>query len=298
MPTLFKNGIVSKDGVNQGVSIPSSQSQSRNTASPQASVSNLLGSAANFGSSVVGQIGAGIKDIAEDVFNADNFMSLIRGRGLPGFGMPDNFLGFADVSWKGADDDDWRVKLSMPSNFRLDGPLQQKLLTTNGMLFPFTPQVILSHSASYNQVRPTHSNYPFPAYQSSAPDTIQVVGDFICEDIEEATYWVAAMHYLRAVTKMSYGKSEFQGSPPPVVALNGYGDYVFKNVPVVVINFTVDMPVDVDYIHVPAPVNTWVPTRSSVAVQLQTAYARRSVQQFNLQKFVNGGYAKGNGGFI
>ena len=32
------------------------------------------------------------------------------------------------------------------------------------------------------------------------------------------------------------------------VKLNGYGDYVFNNVPVVITTFTVDMPSEVDYI--------------------------------------------------
>ncbi len=277
---------------------PVAKSLARNTKSPQQSVSNLLGSAARFGSEALGNVGNAVKGIAEDVFTKNNFMSLLRGGGLPSFGMPGG-IGFGDVSWKGADDDDWRVKLSLPSGLNLEPNLQNALLRTNGLIFPYTPQIILSHSASYGQVKPTHSNYPFPAYQNSQPDIIQVSGDFVIESEAEGIYWVAAVHYLRSITKMAYGNTSQQGSPPPVVQLNGYGDFVLKNVPCVATQFTVDLPMDVDYIHVPGAINTWVPTRSLISIQLQPTYSRRAVQSFSLDKFKSGAYAKGNGpGFI
>ena len=281
----------------RAASTASAASQARNTASPQAAVSNLLGSAAKFGQGLLGQAGNAIKGIAEDVFTAKNFMSLLRGGGLPKFGMPGG-VGFSDVSWKGTDNDDWRVRLSIPPGMGLEPNLAAALGKTSGLVFPYTPNIVMSHSASYSQVKPTHSNYPFPVYQSSQPDNIQISGDFIIESEAEGVYWVAMVHYLRSVTKMSYGNSSNQGSPPPVVQLNGYGDFVFKNVPVVVQNFTCDLPADVDYIYVPA-LDTWAPTKCIVSVVLMPTYSRRSVQQFSLDKFVSGGYAKGSGqGFI
>jgi hypothetical protein len=276
---------------------PAAISQARNSVSPQSAVSNLLGSAANFGQGLIGQAGDAIKGIAEDVFTAKNFMSLLRGGGLPKFGMPGG-IGFSDVSWKGTDNDDWRVRLSIPPGMGLEPNLAAALGKTSGMVFPYTPTIVMSHSASYSQVKPTHSNYPFPVYQNSQPDNIQISGDFIIESEAEGVYWVAMVHYLRSVTKMSYGNSSNQGSPPPVVQLNGYGDFVFKNVPVVVQTFMCDLPADVDYIYVPV-LDTWAPTKSIVSVVLMPTYSRRSVQQFSLDKFVSGGYAKGSGqGFI
>ena len=272
-------------------------SQARSAASPQAAVGNLLGSAANFGQGLISQAGNAVKGIAENVFTAKNFMSLLRGGSLPKFGMPGG-TGFSDVSWKGTDNDDWRVRLSIPPGMGLEPNLAAALGKTSGLVFPYTPSIIMSHSASYSQVKPTHSNYPFPVYQNSQPDNIQISGDFIIESEAEGVYWVAMVHYLRSVTKMSYGNSSNQGSPPPVVQLNGYGDFVFKNVPVVVQQFTCDLPADVDYIYVPA-LDTWAPTKCIVSVVLMPTYSRRSVQQFSLDKFVSGGYAKGSGqGFI
>ena len=95
------------------------KSQARNTVSPQSSVSSLLGSAAQFGEGLIGQAGNAIKGIADDVFSANGFMSLLRGGGLPKFGMPGG-VGFKDVKWKGTDNDDWRVRLSIPPGMGLE----------------------------------------------------------------------------------------------------------------------------------------------------------------------------------
>jgi hypothetical protein len=167
----------------------------------------------------------------------------------------------------------------------------------------------------------------------------------------------------------------FQGSPPPILALNGYGDYVFKNVPVVVKSFNIELPADANYISctvgaanafggfggasgggvgtiqglvsttsqlsglagalgkagvaqklgqvaaIGASVNgvasaisgvaaglagnfgtssgaTHVPVKSSLTISLQPVYSREALRQFSLQKFVNGGYVNGTGGYV
>ena len=298
MPTFFKDGIISKGGVNQGIS--STASQIRNSVNPQASVANFLGSSGSWGDKLGNAIQSTVKQLVGEIANAAGFGRFLRGKSLPLFGMP-NGAQFAEGTWASQGPGDWRVRLSIPPNFNLPGQLRTLLDRTNGMVFPYTPQIILQHSARYGQQSPTHSNYPFPIYQNSSVDAIAITGDFVVENSEEAKYWIAAIHYLRAVTKMAYGNTSNQGSPPPVVRLNGYGDYVLKNVPVVVTVFNVDMPTDVDYIHVPdvGPSGTWVPVRSQIALQLQPTYSRRAVKAFSLDKFVAGGYANSNGvGFI
>jgi len=81
---------------------------------------------------------------------------------------------------------------------------------------------------------------------------------------------------------------------------NGTQDYVVKNVPVVVTQFAVELSQDVDYIHVKGvgPGGSHVPTRSNIQCTVQPIYSRRAVENFSLQKFVNGNYVKGSGGFI
>ena len=206
---------------------------------------------------------------------------------------------------------DWRVRLSLPSTMSsvdIFAPLQE----TNGLVFPYTPTILIQHSANYDAMQPTHSNYPFPQYQNSQIDDIVITGDFFCENAVDAQYWAATLHYLRSVTKMAYGQSSNQGAPPPVVFLNGYGDFVFPNVPVIVKSFSVDLPADVDYIktQVDGTVSKidggtdvagfsegWAPVQSQVMVTVQPIYSRARTSQFSLDEFVKGGYLN-NGGFM
>jgi len=61
------------------------------------------------------------------------------------------------------------------------------------------------------------------------------------------------LHFLRTVTKMYYGGGDAnQGNPPPVCRLNGYGDLIYKDVPIIITNFTVELREQVDYIGVGA----------------------------------------------
>ena len=50
---------------------------------------------------------------------------------------------------------------------------------------------------------------------------------------------------------MFTGSDPKAGNPPPIIFLNGYGNYVFKNVPVVVTSFSTTLSNDTDYIGVP-----------------------------------------------
>ena len=235
-----------------------------------------------------------------------------------------------------ATEKDWRVKLSIPNiePFRTDSHILQPLRATNGLVFPYTPTVLIVHSAAYNALQPTHSNYPFQVYAQSQVDQLVITGDFFVQNGLEAQYWVAALHYLRSVTKMFYGgTSETLGAPPPIVFLDGYGDYIFDHVPVVVTNFTIDMPDSVDYIatevntgsgthfkagqtgqfndapeaaanqfygDVPldAKAHSWAPSQSMVAITCQPLYSRTQVEKFSLENFVNGAYVGNKSGFI
>ena len=273
-----------------------------------------------------------VQKLAENLSTPKGFMKESRRQTLPDGVLGDLKAG-AVASFPKAQEQDWRVRLSMPnvepfSSSNLLEPLRE----TNGLVFPFTPAVLVSHSASYNALQPTHTNYPYQIYQSSQVDQLVITGDFFVQNGFEAQYWVSALHYLRSCTKMFYGgEGVNQGAPPPVVKLNGYGDYVFNDVPVVIVQFTIDMPQEVDYIstsigdfqggmmgpmqsrELPAiqsrimgssamageGKSSWAPTQSLFSVTVQPLYSRRAVESFSLEKFVNGGYVgKNSGGFI
>jgi hypothetical protein len=201
------------------------------------------------------------------------------------------------ATWGGYDND-WRVKISYKKG-SYDNILAP-LAATGGLVFPYTPTVIVNHTANYDSMHPIHSNYPFYAYQNSQVDQITITGDFVSQTQEDAQYWVAAMHFLRSSSKMSYGESSNQGNPPPLLQLNGYGQFVFNNVPVVLQTFMLEMPNDVDYIETifGDGGTTMVPTRAQLAITVSPQYSRRKVETFSLDSFVRGDYLKNGGGFI
>lgn len=201
--------------------------------------------------------------------------------------------------------DDWRISLSIPDPFK-NSPILKPLMSSGGkFIFPYTPTIVISNSANYNSLDPIHSNYPYFNYQNSRVDSLVITGEFIVETPKEAEHWIASVHYLRSITKMDYGGD---GSPPYFARLNGYGDYVFRNVPVIITNFTVEMPQDVDYIRADLSYQkvegsngsgiNYVPTKSLISVTCQPIYSRRQISQFSLQDFVNGKHISDNSGFI
>ena len=214
---------------------------------------------------------------------------------------------------------DWRVSLSVPESIKkivTKGSLLDPLGRTDWrMVFPFTPTIYVSHQASYNPLQPVHTNYPYYAYENSRVGQMTITGEFFVQNSLEAKYWVAAVHFLRSVTKMSYGKnSPNRGQPPPVLFLNGYGDYTFNQVPVIITNFQFDLKREVDYIstglgktetafedgYVQSSLEkyAWAPSESMITVEVVPQYSRNQISKFNLRDFVNGDDVLDGKGFI
>ena len=157
------------------------------------------------------------------------------------------------ISGDSAGESDWRVKLSLPpaaTGFYRDSPLMTPLASTDGLVFPVTPTIILQQSASYVPQEVTHANYPYYAYNNSRVDAMSIIGNFPVQTSSEGAYWIAALHFLRSVSKMFYGPGESQGNPPQILRLNGYGEHIFKDVPVIIEQVTVELRESVDYISV------------------------------------------------
>lgn len=246
----------------------------------------------------IGQaIGQGVSDFVSDT----GFGKALRAVNL--LGGVNKFLGGvggnAEATWGANNELDWRVRLSVPSNMA-GSAILKPLSETGGMVFPYTPQVMIQHSANYNSIDPVHSNYPYFAYQNSRVNALTVMGDFVVENALEGEYWIACVHLLRSVTKMAYGNSSNKGAPPPIVHLNGYGDYVFKNVPCIVTEFTVQLDGNTDYLQVRnlGASGSWVPISSTISVTLQPIYSRKEQTQFSLDAFVRGSYIVTGKGFL
>jgi hypothetical protein len=255
-----------------------------------------------------------------------NTLARLSGAGLkPGADSPLTKSGEAKWGGKGSTQD-FRAKLTIPAgnsqlrkDFFEDNNLLYPLRDIGGVVFPLTPSILLQHQAQYNPLASTHSNYPFYAYENSEVSSFSCIGDFPVQNIEDARAWVATLHFLRTVTKMFFGRSTNQGNPPPVLRFNAYGDHVFKNVPVIVTNFTVELTQNVDYIStkdgeynqqgidrnlgdgidddvIATKYTSWAPALSTFSIQLQPIYSRSATKNFSLQEFVKGSQNNNNSG--
>lgn len=154
---------------------------------------------------------------------------------------------------------DWRVKLKLApdSNYfynatsAADRGILAPLNETKGVIFPYTPNIVVNYVANYDTSLPSHSNYKIVQYQSSAVDNVSITCDFTAQDTKEANYLLAVIHFLRSVTKMFYGQDQNpkRGTPPPLCYLEGLGSFQFDMHPLVVQSFNYSLPNDVDYIR-------------------------------------------------
>jgi len=155
-------------------------------------------------------------------------------------------------------ENDWRVRLHLaPSADYLyaskDPGILAPLMETNGLIFPYTPQIAIQYNADYENYDLVHSNYRGYFYKGSQVQNILVTATFTANDAQEANYMLAAMHFLRSATKMFYGQDIERGMPPPVVFLTGLGEYQFDGHPCAVTMMNYNLPNDVDYISCGKP---------------------------------------------
>jgi hypothetical protein len=209
---------------------------------------NLVGAA----TSAV-NVGSNLASALSGPFNSPgDVASAIRSIDLPSAGEAVGDILSAVASFGGdANSNDWRVRLSLANwtSFK-SSPVLKPLKDAGGLIFPYTPEINIASGATYNKIETTHTNYTFQAFRNSDPGEITISAPMNVEDATQGLYWIAAVHYLRSLTKMFTGSDPKAGNPPPIVSLNGYGNYVFKNVPCVVTSFSTTLGKECDYIGV------------------------------------------------
>lgn len=151
---------------------------------------------------------------------------------------------------------DWRVRLSLaPGATYLYKDETNNVLAplayTDGIIFPYTPNINITYGANYPSPNIAHTNYKVFQYESSYVDNITITCDFTAQDTFEANYLLATIIFLKSLTKMFYGQDNGPkpGTPPPLCFLHGLGELQFSNCPLAINNFTYNLPNDVDYIR-------------------------------------------------
>jgi hypothetical protein len=216
-----------------------------------------------------------------------------------------------DVNGIGADQSRVTLRPFVASQREVLGPDEKTnilapLYTTNGMLFPYTPTIQFSQDVDYKNIALTHTNYDYPSYTRTPSVSLSVSGKFAVTTQAEGRYLLAALHFLRVVSKMYFGKqhadTSMAGMPPPVLLFKGYGPYMFEDLRVVVKNhsYTLDDTTDLLSITAGDGQRVRLPAVLMLSMTLQVVQTPRAMKdEFNLDKFRTGALmSEGTGGWI
>ena len=188
----------------------------------------------------------------------------------------------------------------------------QPLWKTRGLMFPYTPMIQVQHATvNYGSYDLAHTNYDYFAYQKTSSPSATVTGVFGAHTEEEAEYMLAAIHFLRTVTKSNFGASApNRGTPPPKLAFSAYGDAMFNRTPVYIRTVAFGLDQDVDYVPVRGAnrtsrpgfanatmddmlQNSYVPLVLNLFVDIMVAPNPSKLRdEFNLEEFRKGGLLK------
>ena len=189
--------------------------------------------------------------------------------------------------------DNQKAKLTIKSGnpFSLTGKLSP-LSQTNGVVFPYTPTIQFGYGASYGSFDTTHSLYPTNYFINNPPPSINLTASFSAQDIQEAEYAAAALHFFRTATKMEFGARSRStgGTPPPILNFSAYGMHA-KNTPVIIKSFNYTLSEDVDYVQIG---NDSIPTYFLVSLDLAVQFPPSTIRKtFNINSYANGSMLRG-----
>lgn len=198
---------------------------------------------------------------------------------------------------------DWRARLRPKDGgadtiYQADNNgLLEPLRRAGGLIWQTTPNIFISGIVEYAEQLLHGMNYPIYSYSATRPPILPVTADFYANDIYDAQYLLAVFHFLRTVTKSYFGDQtgpDKKGTPPPVLLFEYMGEHGFNKVPVILRDYTIQLPDDVDYIPVKTKVagkdqTTYMPVRMNISINLVPALTPKKVREkFNVESFRNG----------
>lgn len=254
----------------------------------------------------IGQITNIVLDVANDpsLDNIQDVISDFRTRNAVQTGLSE--ISAAGANRGNVPSVDWRARLrpkrggedivygALKSDGTETGTILEPLRQRGGLIFPYTPNMLVQASAAYNNHVAQGTNYPIYTYMNSSPPVLSLSCDFSSTTVEEAQYFLACWHFLKVITKSYFGESAVEngrfGTPPPVLLFDYLGPYGFHKVPVIVETYSIQFPEDVDYVPVVAGEGvTYVPISASVTVSIAPQYTPLKLRKkFDLEKLTDG----------
>lgn len=175
------------------------------------------------------------------------------------------------------------------------------LRATNGLMFPYSPQITFSQSVSYSDLALVHTNTDYLAYQKTPAVSLTISGKFTVQTQKEGAYALACIHFLRTVSKMYFGGDDpNRGLPPPMLLLNGYGSYMFNNLRVLLKSHSFNYNETMDTVLIRTGNGTVkLPALFDLSMELVVQQTPRAMRKdFDLNEFRTGALMLKKGGWI
>lgn len=171
-----------------------------------------------------------------------------------------------------------------PTGGNLLDPLRN---TNNSMIWPYTPTISYSQEVSYSAYEMMHVIQEFLTYQRTPAPKFTIDGTFTVQNQEEGRYVLACIHFLRTMSKMYFGSADTKvsrGTPPPILELNGYGEFMFNKLPVVLTGFNFTLNNDVDYVLVDAYTSKTTTIDNRIEIQPMPPVGKPKIN-YNVKEF-------------
>ena len=145
------------------------------------------------------------------------------------------------------------------------------------------------------------SNQDYYSYSNTGAPVLTVTGRFVTQNMVEAKYAMAVIHFMRTITKSHFGKKDPNaGNPPPIMEFSGYGKYMYNKLPVIIRNHNITFKDDVDYIDVydSKQNKTKIPLEFELSLDLVVQNTpKRWREEFNLDDFRTGKLMRDSNGW-
>jgi len=187
---------------------------------------------------------------------------------------------------------------------QFDDSILSPLSKDGGVVFPYTPTIMMAHSANYGTYDVAGSIYQQNYYMNTPNPSISITALFSSNSAEEARYTTAALHFFKTCMKSDFGAlaGATAGTPPPILKFSCFGHVHALNVPCIIRSFNYTLPEDTDYMEITVSgEKIAVPSMLLTALECVPQLPPQAVRdKFNIKTFASGSLLNGgnSGGFI
>lgn len=158
------------------------------------------------------------------------------------------------------------------------------------VVFRVSPDITEAHSTNYTEIADIRQPSALLIYIGTQSSTFQINAKFVSRSKKEASENFRHLNYLKSWTKpyKDRGGGIFDDNSPPVLQLYGYGENLFKGIPVVITSLNIEYPSSVTYIESYTG-EYYLPIVHSVSISLKESHNRDEIwETFDLLDYKMG----------